>query len=227
MSSASTPRPCPPGFSLRSGSELLSLPISALQHWLFCPRQWALIHIERLWSENQFTAEGRLLHEQVDRGHLNRRATIRILRAVTVSSDRYGLHGVADVVELHGNIPFPVEYKRGRPKAHRADEVQLCAQALCLEEAFQTAVPEGALFYGQSRRRQPVCFDEGLRELTITTADEVRNAFATGRNPAPSYVPKRCDRCSLFDLCRPKQMSRPPRVSAWMQRAIAAIDPPA
>ena len=177
--------------------------------------------------ENQYTAEGRILHEQVDRGHADRHGATRVLRAVTVTSDRYGLHGVADVVELRGGIPFPVEYKRGRPKAHRADEVQLCAQALCLEEIFRVAVPEGALFYGQNRRRQPVCLDEELRGLTIATADEVRKAFEAGRNPPPSYAAKRCARCSLFDVCRPRQMSRPPRVAAWMRRAIAADDPPA
>lgn len=144
-----------------------------------------------------------------------------------MSSSWYGLHGVADVVELRDGVPFPVEYKRGRPKAHRADEVQLCAQALCLEEAFRTTIGEGALFYGKTRRRHPVRFDEGLRELTLATANEVRNALEAGRSPAPSYAPKRCNRCSLLGLCRPKLMSRPPRVMAWMKRAIADSDPEA
>lgn len=120
-----------------------------------------------------------------------------------------------------------MEYKRGRPKAHRADEVQLCAQAMCLEEAFRTAIAEGALFYGKTRRRQPVRFDEGLRELTLATANEVRKALEAGRSPVPSYAPKRCNCCSLLELCRPKQLSRPPNISAWMQRAVADSDPAA
>ena len=167
-----------------------------------------------------------MLHESADGGRTDQRGSLRVLRSVQLSSDRHGLHGVADVVELRDGCPYPVEYKRGRPKTHRADEVQLCAQALCLEEAFGTEITEGALFYGQRRRRTAVTFDSGLRALTIATADAVRGALTAGTVPAARYEPKRCDSCSLFDLCRPKRLSNPPRVSAWMRRAVAATGAP-
>lgn len=185
------------------GDEPDSLPISALQHWLFCPRQCALIHAERLWAENRLTAEGRILHERTDTGIPESRDGIRVLRAVQIASLRLGLHGVADVVEMHGVHPYPVEYKRGRPKSHRADEVQLCAQALCLEEMTGEPIPEGALFYGQRRRRSVVQFDDSLRNLVITTSTEIKACLASGILPEPVYDPARCDACSLFELCRP------------------------
>lgn len=180
-----------------------SLPLSALQHWLFCPRQCALIHIERLWAENQFTAEGRVLHERADAGQSESRDGVRILRAVQIASLYHGLHGVADVVELRGGVPYPIEYKRGRPKAHRADEVQLCAQALCLEEMTGQAVPEGALFYGSARRRKTIAIDADLRALTGEIAQQARAAINTGTLPSPAYEARRCGACSIQDLCRP------------------------
>src|SRR5690242_10725899 len=134
------------------------IPISALQHYLFCPRQCALIHVERLWAEDGATAEGRILHERVDAGRPENRPGVSIGRRVQLRSLVLGVFGMADVVEFHSARkgapprPFPVEYKRGKPKAHRADEVQLCAQAICLEEMFEQVVPEGALFYGETRR---------------------------------------------------------------------------
>lgn len=196
-----------------------SLPISALQHWLFCPRQCALIHVERVWAENRLTAEGRVLHERVDDGSPESREGIRILRAPHIASQRYGLHGVADVVEMRGDVPFPVEYKRGRPKAHRADEVQLCAQALCLEEMTGHPVPKGALFYGNTRRRKIVPIDDDLRATTLTVARAASNAIRTGTLPPPVFEPTRCNACSLQELCRPKA----PRDtgSDWMARRIA------
>ena len=176
-----------------------SVPISALQHWLFCPRQCALIHVERLWAENVFTAEGRVLHQRSESGENERRGAVKILRGVEIASRKHGLHGVADVVELRGHPPrpYPVEYKRGRPKVHRADEVQLCAQALCLEEMFDCDISEGALFYGANRRRKRVAFDEELRALTLSTAHEVRGMLSAGTLPAPRYDKRRCDACSL------------------------------
>ena len=151
------------------------VPISALQHMLYCPRQCALIHIEQQWNENRFTAEGKILHERTDSGSGERRGTVRIERSVAVRSLILGVSGVADVVEIHdGCRPYPVEYKRGRPKAHRADEVQLCAQALCLEEMLNFSVPAGALFYGRNRRRKEIQFDSELRDLTKRVAAEVR-----------------------------------------------------
>jgi CRISPR-associated exonuclease Cas4 len=201
-----------------------SLPISALQHWLFCPRQFALIHVERLWAENRLTAEGRVLHERADAGGSERRGPLKTLRSVQVSSTRLGLHGVADVVELLGRPPRPrpVEYKRGRPKAHRADEVQLCAQALCLEEMFACEIPEGALFYGQNRRRKMIAFDADLRALTEQAILDARAALSSGRLPPPVYAPRRCDACSLKDLCRPVQSQKNRDVSRWLARAVAS-----
>ena len=148
------------------------IPLSALQHQLFCPRQCALIHVEGLWAEDGATAEGRILHERVDAGRPERRPGVRIVRGMALRSLALGVSGIADVVEFSGRPPrpFPVEYKRGKPKAHRADEVQLCAQAICLEEMFGGVVGEGALFYGTTRRRHPVVFDAALRMLTAETA---------------------------------------------------------
>ena len=164
------------------------VPISALQHMLYCPRQCALIHVERLWTENAYTAEGRLLHGRADSGGLERRRGTRIDRGVPLRSLRLGLFGVADVVELRaGGQPYPIEYKRGRPKAHRADEAQLCAQALCLEEMLGVTVPEGALFYGAERRRTVVPFDEELRSLTERLAFETRQMLAVGKTPQAEY----------------------------------------
>ncbi|MCW5759921.1 MAG: CRISPR-associated protein Cas4, partial [Phenylobacterium sp.] len=159
------------------------IPLSALQHWLFCPRQAALIHVEGLWAEDRATAEGRLLHAQVDAGGAESRPGVRIARGVQLRSLALGVSGKADVVELHGrsSAPFPVEYKRGKPKSHRADEVQLCAQAICLEEAFDAPVPEGALFYGEKRRRTLVAFDPELRALTHRVAAEAREAIHIDR----------------------------------------------
>lgn len=197
-----------------------SLPISALQHWLFCPRQFALIHVERLWAENRLTAEGRVLHTRADAGGKDRRGAVRTLRSVELASLRYGMHGVADVVEITGQppCPLPVEYKRGRPKSHRADEVQLCAQALCLEEMFDCDIPKGALFYGQNRRRKSITIDAELRTLTLETLEAARETFTSGVLPEPDYAPRRCDACSLLTLCRPKSRCN---ATYWFERALA------
>ena len=200
------------------------IPISALQHWLFCPRQCALIHVERLWAENALTAEGRIAHEIVHEPKAERRRGVRTVAGMPLRSARLGLAGVADIVELRSErgrvVPFPVEHKRGRPKAHRADEVQLCGQGLCLEEMFGTVVPGGALFYGTDRRRQEVEFDPPLRQLTEEAARAVHGLFADGRTPRAHYEAKRCDRCSLLELCRPKALERPRPVLPWLVRLI-------
>ena len=186
------------------------------------------IHIERLWAENRFTAEGRVLHEVADGGKAERRGALKTLRSVQIASSRLGVHGVADVVELHGHppMPLPVEYKRGRPKSHRADEVQLCAQGICLEEMFDCKIPEGALFYGQNRRRKVVTLDEELRALTEKTATEARAAVASGILPRPKYVSQRCDACSLFSLCRPKEVESQRNVQRWLASAVASSKVP-
>jgi CRISPR-associated exonuclease Cas4 len=190
-----------------------------LQHYLFCPRQCALIHVERIWAEDGATAEGRLMHERVDGGRPDRRAGVRTVCGLVLRSFALGLSGKADAVEFHGATPYPVEYKRGRPKAHRADEVQLCAQALCLEEIFGTPVPEGALFYGQTRKRQVVPFDAELRALTARVAAECRAMIATGRTPPPREMPA-CRRCSLVAACSPEKLEKPPAVRRWLLRQI-------
>jgi len=204
------------------GVEDALIPISALQHHLFCPRQCALIHVEQLWAEDAATAEGRLLHERVDAGRPETRPGVRIARGIALRSFALGVVGKADVVEFHGRPPnpFPVEYKRGKPKAHRADEVQLCAQAICLEEMFGRAVPEGALFYGASRRRLPIGFDAELRALTARVAAEARANIVAGRTPPPVHTPA-CGRCSLADLCQPARLEKPPRVARWLAAQLA------
>ena len=198
-------------------SELV--PISALMHMLYCPRRCALIHTERQWSENRLTAEGRILHERADAGGRERRGNVTIERSVPLRSLRLGVSGVADVVEIHdGNRPYPVEYKRGRPNGRRVDEVQLCAQAICLEEMLGQPVPEGALFYGRNRRRKSVAFDAGLRALTERVAAETRSLLDAGDTPPPEFEARKCNACSLKDVCQPQR----PRhaVDRWLIRAV-------
>lgn len=197
------------------------VPISALQHMVYCPRQCALIHIEQEWADNRFTAEGTLLHQRSDAGMGERRGSVRTERSVALRSQRLGVTGIADVVELHhGALPYPVEYKRGRPKAHRADEVQLCAQAVCLEEMTGAAVPEGALFYGRHRRRKTVCFDAKLRALTVRTASDTRRMLASGATPAPEYEARKCNACSLKERCQPQSPRGENAVDRMLRRAI-------
>lgn len=184
------------------------VPLSALQHAVYCQRQAALIHIERLWEENRFTAEGRVLHEVAHEPASRQRGKIRRVMALPLACRRLNLAGVADLVEFRacadGEDAYPVEYKRGKAKLHRADEVQLCAQALCLEEMTGRSVPEGALFYAVTKRRVTVPFDEPLRRLTEEVALAFGALFAAGRTPPAIYRADRCRACSLLDLCRPK-----------------------
>ncbi len=206
---------------MRDEDDLIAL--SALQHYLFCPRQCALIHVEQVWAEDGATAEGRLLHDKVDAGLAERRPGVRITRSLSLRSMALGVAGRADVVEFHApdGQPFPVEYKRGKPKPHRADEVQLCAQAICLEEMFARPVPRGALFYGQTRRRSEILFDADLRDLTQRTADGARKMIAAGITPPPVLTPG-CRHCSLHDLCQPESLSRAPKMGAWLARQMGA-----
>lgn len=198
------------------------VPVSALQHYLFCARQCALIHVERIWAEDGATAEGRILHERVDGGKPDRRRGVRTVRGIALRSFVHGLAGKADAVEFAGedSSPYPVEYKRGRPKAHRADEVQLCAQALCLEEMFGHPIAEGALFYAQTKKRMIVAFDAELRALTMRIATEVQAMIAENRTPAPRAMPG-CKRCSLAEQCRPKRLEKPPAVQCWLAGQLA------
>ena len=200
------------------------LPLSALQHLIFCERQCALIHVEQMWSENRYTAEGQILHERAHEGTAESRRDIRTARGLRIRSLRLGLIGQADVVEFHLQpdgawLPFPVEYKRGRRKPNRSDEVQLCAQALCLEEMLAVRSGEGAIFYGQPRRRCPVSFDEALRALTEETAARLHNLLDSGVTPSAVYGPK-CDTCSLFALCQPKMQTGAGAVGRYLNRMV-------
>lgn len=200
------------------------VPLSALQHWLYCPRQCALIHVEQVWADNHATADGQVKHARVNTLAKEVRRGVRTVTSMPLRSFRLGVSGIADVVELHREgkawRPFPVEHKRGRPKTHRADEVQLCAQAMALEEMFETTIAEGALFYGLPRRRTAVTFDEDLRVLTISTAQAVRVCLAAGSTPTATYDAARCDPCSLLELCRPKSLDRARSPRAWLERMI-------
>jgi CRISPR-associated exonuclease Cas4 len=188
------------------------LPISALQHLLYCPRQCALIHLEQLWAENSLTVHGQHLHQRADSGKNELRDGVRTVRSLPLRSLKWGLIGKADIVEFRAEPIdmrcFPVEYKRGKPKAHDADRVQLCAQAFCLEEMLSTSVRSGALFYGKTRRRLDVPFDEPLRDLTQRTIAGLHELIASRVTPSAVYEKGKCDRCSLINLCMPKAGSR-------------------
>lgn len=202
------------------------LPLSALQHAVYCLRQAALIHLERAWADNRFTAEGHVLHAVADKGGVRRARGVRRVMALPLSCKRLGFAGTADLVEFHPQpdgteTPYPVEYKRGRPKLHHADEVQLCAQALCLEEMTGQAVPEGALFYAETKRRAVVPFDAELRRLTEETATAFAGIFSSGITPPPTPRRERCRACSLQGICRPDAVARPAR--AWRTRMVARL----
>lgn len=196
------------------------LPLSALQHWLYCPRQCALIHLEQMWAENVLTVEGKHMHEKPDHARGERRNGVRVARGLMLRSEKLRLIGKADVVEFHpdGQV-VPIEYKRGRPKVHDADRVQLCAQGLCLEEMLQTTVSCGALFYGQTRRRFEVPFDDLLRRTTLQTIERLAELFDSGLTPSAEYERGKCDRCSLVDLCLPKAKAS---ASDYLARQLAA-----
>lgn len=202
------------------------VPLSALQHAVYCLRQAALIHLERLWAENRYTAEGQVLHAVADKGGNRKARGVRRAMALPLASQRLNIAGVADVVEFHQagdgtEIPFPLEYKRGKPKLHRADEVQLCAQALCLEEMTGTPVPQGALFYAETKRRTVVPFDDGLRHLTEQTILSLAEVLSARTTPPPTLKRERCRACSLNDLCRPDIVAKP--VKLWRKRMIEKL----
>lgn len=198
------------------------LPISALQHLLFCERQCALIHIEQVWTENVFTAEGRVLHERADIPGTENRPGVRIVRALRLTSDRLNLSGIADIVEFHkaenGEIPYPVEYKRGRRGEFLHDAIQLCAQAMALEEMLGIPVPEGALYYHKTRRRQTVAIDGSLREKTQKAAKHLHELIKSGVTPPPK-VGKWCQSCSLLDACMPGSVGNA-SVRGYMEKIV-------
>lgn len=214
----------PPAIAGEAFAEPDLLPLSALQHLAFCERQCALIHIEGAWAENRLTAQGRILHERVHERDGESRGDVRIARGLRLRSLRLGLAGQADVVEFHRQSdrswqPFPVEYKRGRAKRGDCDRIQLCAQAMCLEEMLGVAVPEGALFYGTPRRREPVVLTAGLRASVEDAARRLHSLVAAGRTP-PAVYSDRCENCSLASLCRPRMPATKGVVERYIARAL-------
>lgn len=209
------------------------LPISALQHMIFCPRQCALIHLEQSWAENRFTAEGQLLHTKVDTEGYEKRQNLIQSRAMTLCSYRYGLIGKADLVEFRkteeGGIELknrlgkwrikPVEYKRGKPKKNNSDKVQLCAQALCLEEQFMSTIHKGEIFYGKEKHRLEVEINEALREETLQTIEDFHMMIKHGQTPQAVYESKKCQSCSLEEICLP-QISQKIKVNTYFKSCI-------
>lgn len=185
------------------------LPISALQHYAYCPRQFALIHVERVWAENRYTAEGRILHERVDSGAAEQRKDVRFERSVMLRSEQHRLSGKLDLLEVYGGERYiPVEYKRGKPKLQDWDRIQVCAQALCLEEMRSIRVEEGAIWYWEVRRRETVALTEEIREATLAAIDSCHTLIERGETPRPTEGESHCKACSLRDLCRPDRFRR-------------------
>jgi CRISPR-associated exonuclease Cas4 len=214
------------------------LPLSALQHLMFCERQCALIHLEGVWADNELTVQGTHMHRKADSGTEESRGDLRITRGLPLRSQRLGLVGIADAVEFRRTgeggavafgsdggrwLPFPVEYKRGQPKRDHCDAVQLCAQGLCLEEMLDTTVPGGALFYGTTRRRMDVPFDDALRGETEDAAARLRALMDGGVTPRARREPK-CDRCSLLNLCLPDAVAPGRSAVRWLERMLAGRD---
>jgi CRISPR-associated exonuclease Cas4 len=195
--------------------------ISALQHYAFCKRQCALIHIEQVWTENVFTAEGRIMHEKAHEENFRYEKGIKIESGVPIRSLKYGVTGKADIIEYRQNekgerLPFPIEYKRGRPKIEDCDRIQLCAQAICIEEMTGLNVTEGDIFYGRTRRRCSVFFNKELRALTADSIDEIRGFLNKGITPAPDYS-KKCESCSLADNCLPKAIQKKTNMTMYYE----------
>lgn len=211
------------------------LQLSGLQHFAFCRRQWALIHLESQWAENYRTVDGDLMHQRVhDQSIKESRGDLLIVRGLAVHSARLGISGQCDAVEfrrdpegipLQGReglwLPYPVEYKRGKPKEHDADELQLCAQAMCLEEMLCCCIPAGALYYGEPRRRTAVEFTPELRKQVEDSLAEMHQYFQRRYTPKVKAT-KACNACSLKDLCLPKLMNRE-KVSAYLDRAAEEL----
>lgn len=198
--------------------------ISALEHWSYCPRQCALIHIEQTFDENLHTLRGRAIHEQVDIPEGEIQAGVRIERALPLWSKRLGLIGKADVVEFHGEAPYPVEYKHGsKAKTWGHEDLQLCAQALCLEEMTGQAIPCGAIYHFKSRRRREVVFDQPLRDAVAKAVQDIRDRLGTKKIPPPVHD-KRCEQCSLQESCMPAVFGEQAHVQALAQELFSIKD---
>ena len=211
------------------------LMLSGIQHYMFCPRQWALIHIEQQWDENRLTAEGQLLHQIVDNpAYRQKNGGIITLRAVHIASHTLGLYGVTDAIELlpsdnasdaitHPRYsgywkPYPIEYKRGHRKPEEWDEVQLAAQVICLEEMYGIHIPEAALFYHETRHREVITIDEHLRQLTYELSEAMHRTFESGFTPKAEGR-RGCRSCSLIDICAPK-LSKKTSVAYYLKKTL-------
>ena len=209
------------------------LPLSGIQHFLFCRRQWALIHIEQQWKENALTAEGRIMHKRVDDPFFTEtRNGVITARSVPVASYRLGLSGICDVVEFAASpegvklpnreglyLPTPIEYKRGKEKHDHSDETQLCAQALCLEEMLSTEITRGYFYYGETRHRVEIPFTAELRALVKDMSDEMHNYFSRGYTPKVK-TSKACRSCSLADICLPVLQEKVIAASKYIRMQI-------
>lgn len=211
------------------------LMLSGIQHYMFCPRQWALIHIEQQWDDNRLTAEGELLHKNVDNpAYRQKNGDTITLRAVHIASHTLGLYGISDAIELIPSDteenaitqpryagywkPYPIEYKRGHSKPDERDEVQLAAQVICLEEMYNIHIPEAALFYNETRHREPVTISDHLRQLTRELSDSMHKTFASGITPK-AVEKKSCKSCSLIDICAP-EWSKKISVSSYLKKSL-------
>ena len=215
-------------------------PLSAVSQHVHCPRRCALMLLEQVWGDNVFTAEGTVLHDKVDSGKSESRGDLKIIRSLRLQSLRLGVTGIADVVELHRRIPseggvpvpgivgtwlpFPVEYKRGASKDIRCYEVQLCTQALCLEEMLSVHIPGGALFLGVKQHRTPVTFDDALRRETESVCLAIHKLFDGGITPPANYN-QRCKSCSLIETCLPQSAGARKSAKQWLTRQIDDLCP--
>jgi len=197
------------------------LPLSGLQHLAFCPRQWALIHLEQVWVENRLTAEGRLLHERVDLPGRSRRDGVRTVRSMWLESRRLRLTGRADVVEFRPE-PYPLEYKHGKRKPTDCDAVQLCAQAFCLEEMLGVSIPQGAIFYGNPRRRLEIAFTPELRERAEQLTETMHSLYRSRVTPAAQPGPH-CRSCSLVDICLPEVTADANGAARWLSQQLRSL----
>lgn len=209
----------------QDNADLDSIPISALNHYAYCPRRCALIHVEQTFEENIYTMRGRDLHERTDAPEASGwEEGVRVERALPLWSHRLGLIGKADVVEFHGEVPFPVEYKSGRLRKFENDDLQLCAQAMCLEEMTGKVVPRGAIFHHSSRRRREVVFDQRLRTLVEKTVQAIREMFSLKIIPPP-VNDARCKHCSLLESCIPSAIAEENR-SSLLKRSLFEVGDP-
>lgn len=209
------------------------LPISGIQHFLFCKRQWALIEIEKQWQENVFTIEGAELHKRVHDPFENQSSPgLIVSRSVPVRSFTLGLTGVCDVIEFHQStdgvnlwghsgawLPVLIEYKRGSPKEERFDEAQLCAQAMCLEEMLSVNIQDSYIYYAQIRHRKKVELDQSLRDLIIQSLSEMHQYYSKGYTPKAKYK-KECKTCSLVEVCIPTLAAKTMSVTKYLNQFL-------